>query len=163
MPCNLTPKAFTFIISFLLLFGFRFSLIVSFHFVKQKKSGFISFLFLFSSMFCLIKVFVFFDSFTWKQSKSFEVFNLSVAALPDGARGQLFCQCNKTLHSSHIKVNVPIPSASLSLVSISLYSVVSVVSVVRKKFIGQIEFIISRTTSCICRFCCIEHLYGRFP
>ena len=42
-------------------------------------------------------------------------------------------------------------------------SVVSVVSVVRKKFIGQIEFILSRTTSCICRFFCIEHLYGRFP
>ena len=41
--------------------------------------------------------------------------------------------------------------------------VVSVVSVVRKKFIGQIEFILSRTTSCICCFCCIEHLYGRFP
>ena len=42
-------------------------------------------------------------------------------------------------------------------------SVVSVVSVVRKKFIGPIEFILSRTTSCICRFCCIEQLYGRFP
>ena len=42
-------------------------------------------------------------------------------------------------------------------------SVVSVVSVVRKKFIGQIEFILSRTKSCICRFFCIEHLYGRFP
>ena len=41
--------------------------------------------------------------------------------------------------------------------------VVSVVSVVRKKFIGPIEFILSRTTSCICRFCCIEQLYGRFP
>ena len=41
--------------------------------------------------------------------------------------------------------------------------VVSVVSVVRKKFIGQIEFILSRTTSFICRFFCIEHLYGRFP
>ena len=41
--------------------------------------------------------------------------------------------------------------------------VVSVVSVVRKKFIGQIEFILSRTTSCICHFFCIEHLYGRFP
>ena len=41
--------------------------------------------------------------------------------------------------------------------------VVSVVSVVRKKFIGQIEFILSRTTSCIYRFFCIEHLYGRFP
>ena len=41
--------------------------------------------------------------------------------------------------------------------------VVSVVSVVRKKFIGQIEFILSRTTSCICRLCCIEHLYGRLP
>ena len=40
--------------------------------------------------------------------------------------------------------------------------VVSVVSVVRKKFIGQIEFILSPTTSCICRFFCIEHLYGRF-
>ena len=42
-------------------------------------------------------------------------------------------------------------------------SVVSVVSVVRKKFIGQIEFILSRTRSCICRFFCIEDLYGRFP
>ena len=42
-------------------------------------------------------------------------------------------------------------------------SVVSVVSVVRKKFIGQIEFILSRTKSCMCRFFCIEHLYGRFP
>ena len=42
-------------------------------------------------------------------------------------------------------------------------SVVSVVAVVRKKFIGPIEFILSRTTSCICHFFCIEHLYGRFP
>ena len=42
-------------------------------------------------------------------------------------------------------------------------SVVSVVSLVRKKFIGKIEFILSRTTSCICHFFCIEHLYGRFP
>ena len=42
-------------------------------------------------------------------------------------------------------------------------SVVSVVSVVRKKFIGPIEFILSLTTSCICRFCYIEQLYGRFP
>ena len=42
-------------------------------------------------------------------------------------------------------------------------SVASVVSVVRKNFIGQIEFILSRTTSCICRFCRIERLYGRFP
>ena len=41
--------------------------------------------------------------------------------------------------------------------------VVFVVSVVRKKFIGQTEFILSCTTSCICRFFCIEHLYGRFP
>ena len=41
--------------------------------------------------------------------------------------------------------------------------VVSVVSVVRKKFIGQTEFILSCTTSCIRRFFCIEHLYGRFP
>ena len=41
--------------------------------------------------------------------------------------------------------------------------VVSVVSVVRKKFIGQIEFILSCTTSCSCHFFCIEHLYGRFP
>ena len=38
-------------------------------------------------------------------------------------------------------------------------SVVPVVSVVRKKFIGQIEFILSRTKSCICRFFCIDHLY----
>ena len=37
-------------------------------------------------------------------------------------------------------------------------SVVSVASVVRKKFIGQIEFILSRTASFICRFFCIEHL-----
>ena len=42
-------------------------------------------------------------------------------------------------------------------------SVVSVVSVVRKKFIGQIEFILSPTKSCICCFFCIEHLYGRVP
>ena len=42
-------------------------------------------------------------------------------------------------------------------------SVVSVVSVVRKKFIGQIEFILSRTKRCICHFYCIEQLYGRFP
>ena len=35
-----------------------------------------------------------------------------------------------------------------------------VVSVVQKKIIGQIEFILSRTTSCICR---IENLYGKFP
>jgi len=42
-------------------------------------------------------------------------------------------------------------------------SVVSVVSVVRREFIGQIEFIPSRTSRCICRFFCIEHLYGRFP
>ena len=42
-------------------------------------------------------------------------------------------------------------------------SVVSVVSVVRKKFIAQIEFILSRSKSYICRFFCIEHLYGRFP
>ena len=42
-------------------------------------------------------------------------------------------------------------------------SVVSVVSVVRKKFIEQIEIILSRTTSSICRFFCIEHLYRRFP
>jgi len=27
----------------------------------------------------------------------------------------------------------------------------------------EIEFILSRTTSCICRFCRIERLYGRFP
>ena len=27
----------------------------------------------------------------------------------------------------------------------------------------EIELILSRTTSCICRFCCIERLYGRFP
>ena len=42
-------------------------------------------------------------------------------------------------------------------------SVVSVVSVLRKKFIGWIEFTLSCRTSCICRFFCIEHLYGRFP
>ena len=41
--------------------------------------------------------------------------------------------------------------------------VVSVVSVVRKKFIGQIELILSPTKSCICCFFCIEHLYGRVP
>jgi len=41
--------------------------------------------------------------------------------------------------------------------------VVSVVSVVRKKFIRQIEFILSCTTCFSCRFCCIEHLYGTFP
>ena len=54
------------------------------------------------------------------------------------------------------------PKPSLSLVSISLY--LSYLScLVRKKFIGQIEFILSRTKSCICHFFCIEHLYGRFP
>ena len=42
-------------------------------------------------------------------------------------------------------------------------SVVSVVSVVRKKFMGQIEFILSRTSSCIRRFFCTEHFYGTFP
>ena len=36
--------------------------------------------------------------------------------------------------------------------------VVSVVSVVRKKFTGQIEFILSRTKRCICHFYCIEQL-----
>ena len=41
-------------------------------------------------------------------------------------------------------------------------SVVSVVSVVRKKFIGQIEFILSRTKSCICRFFCLELCMGGF-
>ena len=43
-----------------------------------------------------------------------------------------------------------------------IVSVVSVVSVVRKKFIGQIEFILSRTTRCICHFCCIESCTGGF-
>ena len=42
-------------------------------------------------------------------------------------------------------------------------SVVSVVSVVRKKFMGQIELILSRTKGCICHFFCIEHFNGRFP
>ena len=40
--------------------------------------------------------------------------------------------------------------------------VVSVVSVVRKKFIGQIEFILTRTTSCICRFFCVSICTGGF-
>ena len=53
--------------------------------------------------------------------------------------------------------------AQVVLVKPGFHIVVSVVSVVRKKFIGQIEFILSRTTSCICRFFCIEHLYGGFP
>ena len=44
-----------------------------------------------------------------------------------------------------------------SLVSISLYLSYE------KKLIGQIEFILSRTTRCICHFCFIKHLYGRFP
>ena len=71
--------------------------------------------------------------------------------------------------SSFKTINRP---SHIDLTKIKLYlkpgfhivvSVVSVVSVVRKKFIGQIEFILSRTESCICRFFCIEHLYGRFP
>ena len=49
------------------------------------------------------------------------------------------------------------------LVKPGFHIVVSVVSVVQKKFIGQIEFILSRTTRCICHFYCIEQLYGRFP
>ena len=49
------------------------------------------------------------------------------------------------------------------LIKPGFHIVVSVVSVVRKKFIGQIKLTPSRTTSCICRFYCIEHLYGRFP
>ena len=53
--------------------------------------------------------------------------------------------------------------AVISNLKPGFHIVVSVVSVVRKKFIGQIEFILSRTTSYICHFFCIEHLYGRFP
>ena len=49
------------------------------------------------------------------------------------------------------------------IINPGFHIVVSVVSVVRKKFVGQIEFILSRTKSCVCRFFCIEHLYGRFP
>ena len=41
-------------------------------------------------------------------------------------------------------------------------SVVSVGSVVRKKFIGPIEFILSRTTSCICRFFVLSICTGGF-
>ena len=52
---------------------------------------------------------------------------------------------------------------SVSFLKPGFHIVVSVVSVIRKKFIGQVEFILSRTTSCICRFFCIEHLYERFP
>ena len=40
--------------------------------------------------------------------------------------------------------------------------VVSVVSVVRKKFIAQREFILSRTTSCICRFFVLSICTGGF-
>ena len=43
----------------------------------------------------------------------------------------------------------------LVLIKPGFHIVVSVVSLVRKKFIGQIEFILSRTASCICRFFCI--------
>ena len=53
-----------------------------------------------------------------------------------------------------------LPSLSW-LLKPGFHIVVSVVSVERKKFIGQIEFILSRTTSFICRFFCIEHLYGK--
>ena len=53
-------------------------------------------------------------------------------------------------------------NVSKFLLKPGFHIVVSVVSVVRKKFIGQIEFILSHTKS-ICRFFCIEHLYGRFP
>ena len=43
----------------------------------------------------------------------------------------------------------------LVLIKPGFHIVLSVVYVVRKKFIGQIEFILSRTASCICRFFCI--------
>ena len=80
----------------------------------------------------------------------------------------------KSLHITCVSLNIV-----LSLVSISLHlsylsyeknsqdrynfkpgfhivlTVVPVVSVVQKKFIGQIEFILSRTTRCICHFYCI--------
>ena len=54
-------------------------------------------------------------------------------------------------------------SAIIYHIKPGFHIVVSVVSVVRKKFIGPTEFILSHTTSCICHFFCIEHLYGRFP
>ena len=65
-------------------------------------------------------------------------------------------------HSGYRHLSVPQESTALPLKP-GFHIVVSVVSVVRKKFIGQIEFILSRTKSCICYFFCIEHLYGRFP
>ena len=52
------------------------------------------------------------------------------------------------------------PRNRLSLVSICLYLSYLLCLSYGKKFIGQIDFILSRTTSCICRFFCIEHLYA---
>ena len=112
MPCNPTPKAFYYFhcISFVICFSIftdcqlsfcKTANVIRYKNWKPKRSGFLSFLFLFSSMFCLIKVF--FRQLHFKTvSKSFEVFNLNVAAVPDGARGQLFCRCNKNLRSSHM-------------------------------------------------------------
>ena len=71
-------------------------------------------------------------------------------------------------HKSHFEMSficLSQPRAELGFSRLSLsvkpgfHMVVSVVSVVRKKFIAQIEFTLSRTKSC---FFCIEHLYGRF-
>ena len=63
----------------------------------------------------------------------------------------------------HLVILRPCPAVFLKPGFRIVVSVVSVVSVVRKKFTGQIEFILSRTKRCICHFFCIEHLYGRFP
>ena len=73
---------------------------------------------------------------------------------------------SKLIHIGHGYMNVGNFSEDDVLLKPGFHivvSVVSVVSVVRKKFIGLIEFILSRTISCICHFFCIEHLYGRFP
>ena len=60
-------------------------------------------------------------------------------------------------------IRIPLKFADSLNFKLGFHIVVSVASVVRKKFIGLIEFILSRTKSCICRFFGIEHLYGRFP
>ena len=71
--------------------------------------------------------------------------------------------CQKTVTQAFSKDQNRAPHSELSLVSISLYLPYLSCLSYEKKFIGPIEFIISRTTTCICHFFCIEHLYGRFP
>ena len=80
----------------------------------------------------------------------------------------VICEFHKSqFEMSFICLSQPRAELGFSRLSLSVkpgrfHMVVSVVSVVRKKFIAQIEFTLSRTKSCICRFFCIEHLYGRF-